>query len=90
MTDEARRSTDTWAGRLSAFFDWFDDRDIDKHLMVWAVFGVTCYLLYWVMEFVWENAAKSGIEVGLIVAALLLPWTPVQAKVIDWYFKARQ
>lgn len=89
MVDEARRSTDIWVGKLSAFFDWFDNRDIDKHLMVWATFAVTCYLMYWVTEYVWAHSDKSGLDVGAVVAALLLPWTPVQAKVIDWYFKVR-
>jgi len=75
--------------RLTQFWEWFDNRDIDKHLMSWAVFFVTCYLIYWTTEFVWAHHEKPGLDIGAIVAALMLPWTPVQAAVIAWYFRAR-
>jgi len=89
MIDEARRSTDTWVGKLSLFWNWIDARDIDKHAMSWAVFGITCYMLYWTMEFIWAHPEKPGLEIGAIIAALMVPWTPVQAAVIRWYFAAR-
>lgn len=79
----------TLALRFSQLWDFIDKRDIDKHMMSWAVFGITCYMLYWSMEFVWSHPDKPGLEVGAIVAALMLPWTPVQAKVIQWYFDSR-
>ena len=75
--------------RLADLWDWFDKRDIDKHLMAWATFSATCYVGYWGTEFVWAHPDKPGLEVAAIVGALLLPWTPMQAKVIQWYFEAR-
>jgi len=91
---EQRRAGDgglmcTLALRASQLWNFIDDRDIDKHAMAWAVFGITCYLMQWVLNFVWVYPEKSGIEVCLIVAAVMLPWTPVQAKVIQWYFESR-
>lgn len=78
------------AQRLSDIWNFIDARDIDKHAMAWAVFAVTCYQIFWVMEFVWDHPEKPGLEVGAIVAALMLPWTPVQAAVISWYFNSRK
>lgn len=77
------------AARLSEFWDFVDKRQIDVHLMSWAVFALAGYTVYWSMEFVWTHPEKPGLEVGAIVAAINLPITPVLAKVVDWYFKAR-
>ena len=94
MSDELRRDTDKgfWCSaaiRFSQLWDFIDARDIDKHLMAWATFAATCYVGYWCTEFVWAHPDKPGLEVGAIVGALLLPWTPMQAKVIQWYFESR-
>jgi hypothetical protein len=77
----AQRATDTW--------DFIDARDIDKHAMAWATFLMTCYIMQWVLTFVWLYPDKAGLETGLIIAAIMVPWTPLQAAVIKWYFNAR-
>lgn len=94
MTIEQRRRDDRgvlcWvAMRVSQAWDWIDKRDIDKHLMAWAVFYITYYMVFWCMEFIWAHPERPGLEVGLIVAAIMVPWTPVQAAAIKWYFEAR-
>jgi hypothetical protein len=94
MTEERRRESDRgfWcvvARRFSDLWDFVDKRQIDTHLMAWAVFCATGYIVYWCMEFVWYHDKLSGLETAAIIGAILLPWTPLQAKVIDWYFKAR-
>jgi len=91
---EQRRATDdgflcALALRASQFWSFIDERDIDKHLMAWATFLMTCYIMQWVLTFVWLYPDKAGLETGLIIAAVLAPWTPVQAKVIQWYFESR-
>ena len=75
--------------RASQLWDFIDQRDIDKHAMAWAVFGITCYLLQWTLNFVWVYPDKPGLEVAAIVGAIMATWTPVQAKVIQWYFASR-
>jgi len=75
--------------RFSQAWDFIDDRDIDKHLMSWAVFGMTIYVIFWMLEFIWSHADKPGLEVGAIVAAIMIPWNGVQAAVVKWYFAAR-
>lgn len=71
------------------FWDFIDKRDIDKHAMVWFITGISAYMVFWIFEFIWENP-KSGVDIGVIVAAIMVPWTPVQAAAIKWYFDARQ
>lgn len=93
-TREARRAGDGGilckvALRAGQFWDFIDQRDIDKHLIAWATFYITYFLLNWVLNFVWVYPDKPGLEVAAIVAAVLMPWTPVQGAVIKWYFAAR-
>ena len=92
--DQHRRQADKgwlcWVAlRFADAWDWVDDRDIDKHLMAWATFSATVYMLFWCMEYAWAHPEKPGLEIGLIIAALLTPWTPVQGAVIKWYFASR-
>mgnify|MGYP001615475543 FL=1 len=77
------------AARAADAWDFIDKRDIDKHIMSWAVFGMTFYVVDWVIDFVYAHPDKPGFEIAAIVAALMVPWTPVQAAVIKWYFAAR-
>ncbi len=87
-----RRATDggplCWlARRLTEFWDFFDKRDIDKHLMAWATFYVTVALTSWAKQYVEDHADKPGLELAAVIGAALLPWTPVQSFVIKWYFE---
>jgi hypothetical protein len=94
MTEELRRNSDhgvwcTLAIRFGQFWDFIDNRDIDKHAMTWATFSVTCYMIYWCMEYVWVHPEKSGLDIAAVIAAIMLPWTPLQGAVIKWYFASR-
>lgn len=75
--------------RFAQFWDFVDKRDIDKHLMAWATFGMTFYMLDWTLDFIYSHPDKPGLDVGAIVAAYMVPWTPMQAAVIKWYFESR-
>lgn len=91
---ELRRSTDkgllcALALRAGQFWDFIDKRAIDKHLMAWGMFFITWYLLDWTLDYIYQHPQKSGLEIGAIVAAYMVPWTPLQAAVIKWYFEAR-
>lgn len=94
MTEE-RRADDhgfwcTLALRFSQFWDFVDKRDLDKHAMSWATFYITWKIVEWATHFVANHPDKPGLEVAAILGAVMLPWTPVQAAVVNWYFKARQ
>jgi len=88
MTDQSGRLEG-----LFALFDRFwlvcDERDVDKHLMSWLVFAATGWIIRWATIFVDHHPDKPGLEVAAIIAAVMVPWTPVQAAVIAWYFQAR-
>ena len=99
MTDQVERAhtervTDHgfWcavARRFSDFWDFVDERQIDVHLMSWATFAGTAWIINWATHFVAHHPDKPGIEVAAIIAAVMVPWTPVQAAVVAWYFRAR-
>lgn len=86
-TPERRRSEDN--GRLTRIWDAFDARDIDKHLMSWMVFAVTIWIVWWATHFVENHPDKPGLEVAAVLGAVMVPWTPLQAAVVNWYFRAR-
>lgn len=88
----------------SKFWDFVDERDIDKHLtaiiicvfFLWAAVDIT----RWGYAFAtnWLEAAKagkaiSGMEVAAVIAAILGPWGIIASAVIpttiNFYFKAR-
>jgi len=75
--------------RFSEAWDFIDARDIDKHALSLSVFGMTVYIVYWCMEFIWAHPDKPGLEVAAMVAAIMVPWNGVQAAAIKWYFEAR-
>lgn len=81
---------------LSLGWDWIDRRDVDKHVMAWAVFiftiAGTWYLIDWTLDYAYTHPEKSGVELGLIVAAYMVPWNGVLAVltfVIKWYFERK-
>lgn len=88
MTEEARRSTDKWAGRFSAFFDWVDERDVDKHIVSLIILSGTIQLTLWAEHFA-ENGNRPGIEVAAILAAVFAPYMLLQGAALSWYFRAR-
>lgn len=92
--NEQRRAGDggfmcALALRASQLWDFVDQRDIDKHLMAWATFAMTVYIMQWTLTFVWLYPDRPGLEMAATITAILLPWTPVQAAVVKWYFDSR-
>ena len=76
------------AALLARFWDWIDQRDVDKHLMAWAIMYLTIKMSLWTVDFVGATT-RAGTDVAAIIAAIWLPWSGVQAVVIKWYFDAR-
>lgn len=87
MDEPRRRSEDD--GWLTRFYDWIDDRQIDKHAVSLGVFYGTVVVTRWSMAYAEAHADKAGIEVAAVIAAVLVPYTALQAAAISFYFKAR-
>lgn len=89
MTTDDRRSTDKWAGRWSAFFDWIDERDVDKHAVSLAILAGTIQLTLWAEHFA-ETGNRPGLEVAAILAAVFAPYMLLQGAALNWYFRRQQ
>ena len=74
---------------IARWWDWVDQRDIDKHLVCWAVLYGTVIETQWAMGFAIQHADKPGIEIAAIIAAVTTPYMALQAAVIKFYFEAR-
>lgn len=88
-TNAERRWTDSWVGRCANLWDWFDRRQIDRHLASIAIFAVTWKLTEWAMAFAGSHPEKPGLEIAAIIAALTGPWSLAQAAALKFYFDSR-
>lgn len=75
--------------RLSDFWNWVDDRDIDKQVVSIAILYGTYRITEWLFQFVEAHMDKSGLELAAVVAAITVPWSALQAAVVAFYFRAR-
>lgn len=83
-----RRRAGIW-GAVGRFWDWVDDRDVDKHTISVAILSGTVFTTHWAMKYA-EHADRPGLEVAAIIAAVLAPYSALQAAAISFYFRARQ
>jgi hypothetical protein len=74
---------------MTAFWDWFDKRDVDKHIVAMTTLGVTFGVIRWSMIYAESNPARSGTDIAAILAAINVPLMALQTAVISFYFKAR-
>lgn len=81
-----RRSEDD--GWITRFYDWIDERQIDKHIVCLIVLYGTVIVTRWAMRYA-EHGERPGLEVAAIIAAVSAPYCALQAAVIAFYFKAR-
>lgn len=77
------------AMRMSQAWDFIDKRDIDKHLISLAILAGTIIVTQWAMEFAYWSS-RPGIEVAAIIAAVVGPYSALQAAAIAFYFRSRQ
>jgi hypothetical protein len=98
MTDpqpfQARRAEDKgfWcivAHRMSEAWDFIDNRDIEKYVLIVWVFAFTTLLSYHLILFADRHMDKSGIELAAVIGAITLPWSWVAKAAVEWFFKAR-
>jgi UDP-N-acetylglucosamine enolpyruvyl transferase len=88
-TNKGRRSTDGIVGTLGRFWDWIDERDIDKHAVSLVILLGTVEVLRWAMAYAGAHADKSGADIGLTIASVTAPYMALQAAALSFYFKAR-
>ena len=74
---------------IGAFWDWFDRRDIDKHIVSIIILSMTWKLVAWFMHYAELNTGKSGVEVAAVLGAIGVPYMALQAAAINFYFKSR-
>ena len=75
--------------RAGQFWDFIDNRDIDKHTVSLAILYGTIKVMAWAMAFAEDNTEKTGIEIAAIIAAVGTPYMALQAAALAFYFKAR-
>ena len=78
-----------FAVRCSEGWDWIDKRAIDKHFVSLSILSGTIILTHWAMEFAYWSSSP-GLEVAAIIAAVVGPYSALQAAAIAFYFRARQ
>lgn len=86
-----RRRTDGWFGWLTRIWDFIDAREIDKHAVSISVMYGTLLVTEWAMGFAESQSAlgRSGVEIAATIAAVLGPYSLLQAAAIKFYFSSR-
>jgi hypothetical protein len=84
-----RRSTDRLAGRVSAFWDFVDNRGVIRRLVLLAAIVMTWRVSLWAMEFA-GLCKLSGVEAAALIAAVTAPVTLFASSVFKNYIEARQ
>lgn len=74
----------------SNFWEWVDKRQIDAHCYSLLILWGTVRITNWCMEFATHHGAeKPGLEVAAVIAAVMAPWSALQAAAIKFLFDAR-
>ena len=93
MTIEHNRAEDKgWlcivALRASQFFDWIDKRQIDAQAVSAIILYGSIKITAWAMDFA-HTGDRPGLEVAAIIAAVVTPWSALQAAAIKFIFETR-
>ena len=78
------------AARLSEFWEWIDKRQIDAYVISLAILWGTVRITDWAMEFVDKYPDIDGLKAAAIIAAIMAPWSALQAAAIKFLFEARK
>lgn len=76
------------AMRAREFWDFVDKRQIDAHFVTIITLLATIKITDWAMDFA-RHGDRPGIEVAAIIAAVVAPWSALQAAVIKFVFETR-
>ena len=89
MTDEIKAKIQHWLDLAGMFWDWFDARDVEKHLVAIFTLFIRYQVIVWSMAYASANKGQSGTDVAAVLAAINVPLSAFEAAVIKWYFAAR-
>lgn len=73
---------------ITRFWNFVDERDIDKHALSMVVMFGTWRITEWAMWYA-ENSPRPGIEAAAIIAAVVGPYSALQAAALKFYFETR-
>ena len=74
---------------ITRFWDWVDDRQVDKHLISLAILYGTKAMTDWAMAFASSHSGENGMAIAAIIAAVTGPYMALQAAAIKFYFESR-
>lgn len=73
----------------SDFWEWVDKRQIDAHCYSLLILWGTVKITNWCMDYAGLNAGRPGLETAAVIAAVMTPWSALQAAAIKFLFDAR-
>lgn len=94
MSETGRRAEDRgWmclaARRASQFWDFIDRRQIDAYAISVAILAGTIKITDWAMEFVDSHPDIDLSKAALVIGAVMVPWSGLQAAAVKFLFDAR-
>jgi len=82
--------SETISNWFTRWWDWIDERDIDKHLVSLAIMYGTIKVTEWSMKYAMTYPAEaSSAGSAAIIAAVTGPYMVLQAAAIKFYFDSR-
>lgn len=73
---------------LKRWWDWIDERQIDKHVASLVIMLGTIKVVEWAMAFA-VSSKLPGVETAAVIAAVTTPYSALQAAALKYYFEAR-
>ena len=73
---------------IDRFWDWVDTRSIVRRIVLFVTLWMSWAAFIWAAGFA-ETTDKSGVEVGLIIAAVTAPIAALQGFVFKVYSESR-
>lgn len=73
---------------INRFWDWVDTRSVVRRIVLFVTLWMTWAAFVWAAGFA-ETTDKSGVEVGLIIAAVTAPIAALQGFVFKVYSESR-
>lgn len=94
MNDEkqfGQRRSDKWYAPFVGFWDFIDQRGIDKHAVSIVIMMGTIRISEWAMSYAASHAdMANSVGIAAIIAAVTAPYMALQAAAIKFYFEARR
>lgn len=73
---------------VTEFWNWVDSRAVVRRVMTLGTFGMTIWVIQWSMVFA-MTSTRSGADVAMIIAAIVVPLNTLQGFMFSSYSKGR-